>query len=236
MFTYAEDPDIKWWESGVQPAIRKLWDTFHNRGLTGIGSYIGHDPTAQLAADNFFPMGGWENRAQDGARCPAGTPEGWAYFFHVAEHLADIGGTYVVYCQHIFNVGIDSPTRLDGHDKTRVRVLRVYGDDPRGGYQVKNHGDHNHISFRPGATAMRYSNMPTLHQGSIDRTSVNVLQQGLRAAFDGRLTVDGDFGPATDKCVRAFQLSPLAGALAVDGVVGQHTWSKLDQILDWQHN
>lgn len=235
MATSSNDPDIGWWEPGVRPAIRKLWDAHHGHGLTGIGSYIGHDPTACLAADNFFAMGGWEYRAQDGARCPAGTPNGWAFFFYVAEHIHELGGTYVVYCQHIYNTAIDSPRVLDNHDRRKLRVLRVRTDDPRGGGQVANHGDHNHISFRPAATSNRYSNQPTLRQGSTNRAAVNALQEGLRIAFAHTLVVDGVFGPATDKAVRAFQLNPLGGALTVDGIVGPATWAKLDLVLDWQH-
>ncbi|MBC7271148.1 MAG: peptidoglycan-binding protein [Streptomyces sp.] len=41
-----------------------------------------------------------------------------------------------------------------------------------------------------------------------------------------RLTVDGDFGPATERAVRWFQRTYL-GASAVDGIVGPNTWHAL---------
>ncbi|MCX2927332.1 peptidoglycan-binding domain-containing protein [Streptomyces sp. NEAU-W12] len=41
-----------------------------------------------------------------------------------------------------------------------------------------------------------------------------------------RLTVDGDFGPATERAVRWFQRTYI-GASAVDGIVGPNTWHAL---------
>lgn len=52
---------------------------------------------------------------------------------------------------------------------------------------------------------------------------VRVLQAHLNRHGAG-LNVDGDFGPATDRAVRAFQA---AHGLAVDGDVGPRTWAAL---------
>lgn len=52
---------------------------------------------------------------------------------------------------------------------------------------------------------------------------VRTVQYLLRASGHS-VTVDGDFGPATEAAVRAFQT---AKHLAVDGVVGEQTWSAL---------
>lgn len=52
---------------------------------------------------------------------------------------------------------------------------------------------------------------------------VRTLQHLLRARGHG-VAVDGSFGPMTDGAVRAFQEEK---GLAVDGVVGRHTWSAL---------
>jgi lysozyme len=63
---------------------------------------------------------------------------------------------------------------------------------------------------------------PTLKQGA-KGGAVQRLQKALVKAGQA-VAVDGDFGPGTDRAVRAFQS---AHGLAADGVVGPATWSAL---------
>lgn len=63
---------------------------------------------------------------------------------------------------------------------------------------------------------------PVIQRGSFGN-SVAILQKKLRVnGFD--LTIDADFGPATDLAVRQFQARE---GLMVDGIVGAQTWNKL---------
>jgi Putative peptidoglycan binding domain/NlpC/P60 family len=64
---------------------------------------------------------------------------------------------------------------------------------------------------------------PTLREGSRG-DAVRRLQRKLTAQGFKPGPVDGDFGPATDSAVRAFQR---AKGLVVDGIVGPKTWSAL---------
>lgn len=72
--------------------------------------------------------------------------------------------------------------------------------------------------------------LPTLQQGSSGAAVRRV--QGLCIAHGGTARqeiesaggVDGDFGPGTDRAVRAVQSD---GAPPVDGIVGEVTWTKL---------
>ncbi|MFR9800475.1 peptidoglycan-binding domain-containing protein [Streptomyces sp. MS06] len=63
---------------------------------------------------------------------------------------------------------------------------------------------------------------PTLKQGATGERVKTV--QYLLNAHGASLTVDGDFGPATDSAVRSFQS---AHGLSVDGIVGTNTWQAL---------
>jgi peptidoglycan hydrolase-like protein with peptidoglycan-binding domain len=65
-------------------------------------------------------------------------------------------------------------------------------------------------------------NWPTFQQGS-SGLDVRTIQYLLNAR-GASLMVDGIFGPRTNAAVRSFQWSH---GLAVDGIVGQHTWSSL---------
>jgi lysozyme len=64
--------------------------------------------------------------------------------------------------------------------------------------------------------------LPTLKQGATGG-AVQRLQRALVKAGQN-VAVDGDFGPGTDRAVRAFQA---AHGLGVDGVVGPGTWAAL---------
>lgn len=64
----------------------------------------------------------------------------------------------------------------------------------------------------------------TVRRGS-KGSAVRQVQARL-AARGWRITIDGDFGPATERIVRAFQAEKL-GARAVDGIAGPNTWRAL---------
>ena len=67
---------------------------------------------------------------------------------------------------------------------------------------------------------------PVVRRGARDHP-VRTLQHLLRAHGKG-IGVDGAFGAATEAAVRQFQTSR---GLAVDGIVGPHTWSALIVIV-----
>ena len=71
---------------------------------------------------------------------------------------------------------------------------------------------------------------PTLKRGS-KGDSVKELQEILdRLGYDlGKCGIDGDFGRATEKAVKAFQKNAGVG---VDGIVGAATWAALDLTKD----
>lgn len=79
---------------------------------------------------------------------------------------------------------------------------------------------------RAGAVKPDYRR-PTLHRGS-QGEDVAVLQRALRA--DGQtIAIDGDYGPATELAVRAYQRSR---GLVVDGIVAAATWQALAPLID----
>jgi len=67
---------------------------------------------------------------------------------------------------------------------------------------------------------------PTLKKGS-KKPEVKDLQEALKAlGFSGVGTVDGVFGAATEKAVKAFQASV---GIEADGIVGPLTWRNIDE-------
>ncbi|MEW5810247.1 MAG: N-acetylmuramoyl-L-alanine amidase [Actinomycetota bacterium] len=71
-----------------------------------------------------------------------------------------------------------------------------------------------------------------LYRGVNDPAAVRKLQTILKAKIVSRLVVDGDYGPATEAAVRAFQQSKYRKPpLVVDGVVGPATAAQLGLVL-----
>ena len=67
---------------------------------------------------------------------------------------------------------------------------------------------------------------PVLRKGD-EGDSVALLQRALAAKGFSPGAIDGDFGPKTDRSVKAFQT---ANNLTVDGVVGEATWKALEPL------
>lgn len=68
---------------------------------------------------------------------------------------------------------------------------------------------------------------PWLRQGN-SGSFVRVWQVCVSNATGAGLTIDGDFGPATDQATRTFQQQQ---GLGIDGVVGPQTWAAMDRII-----
>lgn len=127
----------------------------------------------------------------------------------------------------IWNQRITSVVKYPG----QVRLMADRGS------VTENHKDHVHVLFYAGTyvaprsaptAPSRDTARPdlTMQRGSSGEL-VRKLQQGLRAVFPayaGKLSVDGSFGPATDKAVREFQRR---AGLTVDGKVGPATRARL---------
>ena len=124
------------------------------------------------------------------------------------------------------------------------RITTIEGNTSSGNSGSQSNGDGVYRRYRTRSQIARairpkYTGGSSGSSGTADKeVSVTVLQikQGskgntvrsaqvlLRYRHGYNIDVDGDFGPATDAAVRAFQR---AKGLGVDGVVGAKTWAKL---------
>lgn len=74
------------------------------------------------------------------------------------------------------------------------------------------------------------SNPPLLRQGDKGETVRELQSKLIELGYDlGHWGADGDFGNATNTAVRQFQTD---NKLTVDGIVGNQTWGKLDELIE----
>lgn len=155
---------------------------------------------------------------------PATRPKpGWVVFF-------DFPGDGINRPSHVGIVeGIAGDGRIitiEGNtngagSRTGGMVMRQYRRASGGG--IIGYGM---IAYKTTTSYVPPASRPTLHLGSTG-TWVRTLQNMLNKSSGARLTVDGQFGPATKQAVinfqRYFKLNP-------DGIVGPKTWGVLDYI------
>jgi peptidoglycan hydrolase-like protein with peptidoglycan-binding domain len=178
---------------------------------------LGGEPTSQRALGRCAALKGYLQGCADGlaGRAAAGCYSsyfGLDWLYHNSplvfgwNTLAWSGGNWhprAALRQETFNVFIDG-INCDGNHS----FVNDFGQWRIGG------------PVTPGVQVLRLGD-----QGA----AVTLLQQDLnKLKTDPQLTVDGDFGPATDRAVRVFQTFLKT---AVDGVVGEQTWNGLHYFL-----
>jgi len=119
--------------------------------------------------------------------------------------------------------GWDPLTRIIHHREWTNRKIDMSFKGPIR-EMVKTFMDTNVIDIPPQDLIITHPNIgrPTLKKGDSGK-AVRKLQRSLRRAGH-KLEVDGLFGPATKKKVKAFQKQR---GLKVDGIVGNRTWAAL---------
>lgn len=173
-----------------------------------------------------------------------------------SDHNANADG--IVHAQDFDADGIDAPAlvaALIAHPSTHYVIYnrtiwsRAHGFKPRRYTGSNPHTGHVHWSILHTAAAENstvhlrlgggtppgpaagggIAPMPVLRRGS-KVPSVRTLQGALHRGGHP-VPIDGDFGPATDRAVRAFQSGR---RITADGVVGPRTWCALAQAcLNW---
>jgi hypothetical protein len=101
------------------------------------------------------------------------------------------------------------------------------------GFSVDIAQNGNDVTFTVNGPALDFNppekvKQPTLYKGDKSKDGwVEYLQEALNHHLGTKLTVDGDFGPATLQAVIAFQTKHKKEGVLVDGIVGNQTWSFL---------
>lgn len=88
---------------------------------------------------------------------------------------------------------------------------------------VLSTGDKAYVDPQEAVEEEMDEDMDTIRRGS-KGAQVRTLQRLLNAIVGEKLEVDGDFGPATETAVKAYQTTR---KLEVDGICGANTWKKI---------
>lgn len=127
-----------------------------------------------------------------------------------------IGNGFVIECTPIWKNGVQ-----------RSVLQNLYVKDGYNHRKWTMHGKLPFIDYTSETTSQSADNvtvkLPELRKGMYQNSHVEALQILLNG-YGFKCDVDGSFGPATEKQVKAFQKS---AGLGQDGVVGVKTWPKL---------
>lgn len=143
------------------------------------------------------------------------------------EQAADPATSLLLACE-FWNRTAGGLSRFADHDDILSITKAINGGhngiDSRRAYLAKAKQALARVAAIAVSSVQGAHDRPVLHRGSIDG-AVGDLQRAL-AANGLPAAIDGDFGPATEALVRAFQA---AHNLTPDGIVGAQTWALLEQ-------
>lgn len=146
----------------------------------------------------------------------------------------------VVRAEDFDNDGVHVPTLLAGlllHPATRYVIYqrKIWHRDRKmkpAVYKGVAHLEHLHDSIQPG-TERSTSHLPLVStvpnwgagvRAGLPRSGASRECQAYLNAYGAALVLDGDFGPASEKALRAFQHRH---GLTVDGIAGPRTLAKM---------
>ena len=217
----------------ARPGVKNLMSVFLSRHADDGGKNLGIYNCRPVRGTNNTTSLHGEGRAGDHG-CPVGN--GWmqAWADLLVAYSAELGIQCVIYNRRIWSSSYPDGWRPytgtvphtdhahveQTHDSantlTVARILEVIGGDapaPRPAPPVPSVG------------------RPTVRRGVMNNEHVRVLQDNLRRRFPAYrheigylISVDGDFGPRTERWVKEYQQR---AGLKVDGIVGPATWRSL---------
>ncbi|MGM5068106.1 peptidoglycan-binding protein [Rhodococcus qingshengii] len=190
---------LKWYDTNVEEILSPVW------GWSNTNDVANSNHLSGTAVDVNAPKYPWGRRVMPAARI-AKIREGLRLFEGTVFWGADWSRADEMHYQMALREG--DPRNEAFANKLRGGRLGIYGGGSTPGPSTP----------APSPSTTR----PTLRRGSTGE-HVRYLQDLMNRAYRAysRLSVDGDFGPATESVVREFQRR---ANLAADGVVGPDTW------------